>query len=257
MRPSHSKRPARSGSRSGPSPSRSQPDDAVVRVEATGICGSDLHIYHGRVKIEPGFTIGHEFVGTVIAAGDGVTRVARGRPRARLLPHRVRRLLLLHARRVPRVRRRSGCSATERRSAPPGRAGRAGARARTPNLTLRRVPEGMADDVALFAGDVMGTGYHAVARPACSPATPWRCSASGPVGLCAVQVAKAAGAAQVIAVDSVARAPGDGARFGATPVHLTEEDPRAAVKAAHRGPRRGRRASTPSATPRRSTWRCA
>ena len=30
------------------------------------------------------------------------------------------------------------------------------------NLTLRRVPEGMSDDAALFAGDVMGTGYHAV-----------------------------------------------------------------------------------------------
>ena len=32
------------------------------------------------------------------------------------------------------------------------------------NLTLRRVPEGMSDDAALFAGDVMGTGYHAVGR---------------------------------------------------------------------------------------------
>ena len=61
-----------------PEPEPLAADDAVVRVEATGICGSDLHIYHGRVKIEPGFTIGHEFVGTVIAAGDAVTRVAVG-----------------------------------------------------------------------------------------------------------------------------------------------------------------------------------
>ena len=53
-------------------------DDAVVRVEATGICGSDLHIYHGRVQIEPGFVIGHEYVGTVVAAGDGVTEVRVG-----------------------------------------------------------------------------------------------------------------------------------------------------------------------------------
>ena len=45
-------------------------DDAVVRVEASGICGSDLHIYHGRVPVEPGFTIGHEFVGTVLAVGE-------------------------------------------------------------------------------------------------------------------------------------------------------------------------------------------
>src|ERR671938_1096871 len=61
-----------------PEPEPIAPDDAVIRVEASGVCGSDLHIYHGRVKIEPGFTIGHEFVGTVVAAGDAVTRVAVG-----------------------------------------------------------------------------------------------------------------------------------------------------------------------------------
>lgn len=53
-------------------------DDAVVRVEATGICGSDLHIFHGRVPVETGFTIGHEFVGTVVAAGKAVERVGAG-----------------------------------------------------------------------------------------------------------------------------------------------------------------------------------
>src|SRR5256714_6401106 len=61
-----------------PEPEPIAADDAVVRVDASGICGSDLHIYHGRVKIEPGFTIGHEFVGTVIAVGDDVTRAGVG-----------------------------------------------------------------------------------------------------------------------------------------------------------------------------------
>src|SRR6476620_544750 len=61
-----------------PAPEPIAPDDAVVQVEATGICGSYLHIYHGRVKIEPGFVIGHEYVGTVVAAGDAVSRVAVG-----------------------------------------------------------------------------------------------------------------------------------------------------------------------------------
>src|ERR1700747_1577394 len=53
-------------------------DDAIVWIDASGICGSDLHIYHGRVKIEPGFTIGHEFVGTVLAAGEDVRELAPG-----------------------------------------------------------------------------------------------------------------------------------------------------------------------------------
>ncbi len=37
------------------------------------------------------------------------------------------------------------------------------------NLTLRKVPQGVSDDVALFAGDVMGTGYHAVQEAAIRP----------------------------------------------------------------------------------------
>ena len=61
-----------------PDPELTAPDEAIVRVEASGVCGSDLHIYHGRVAIEPGFTIGHEYVGTVVAAGDAVTGVAEG-----------------------------------------------------------------------------------------------------------------------------------------------------------------------------------
>src|SRR4051794_41931246 len=61
-----------------PDPELEAPDDAIVRIEATGVCGSDLHIFHGRVQIEPGFTIGHEYVGTVEAAGDAVTSVAGG-----------------------------------------------------------------------------------------------------------------------------------------------------------------------------------
>ena len=61
-----------------PEPGLQASDDAIVRVEATGICGSDLHIYHGRVEIEPGFTIGHEYVGTVLDVGDSVTEVSAG-----------------------------------------------------------------------------------------------------------------------------------------------------------------------------------
>ncbi len=61
-----------------PDPELHARDDAVVEIEASGICGSDLHIYHGRVQIAPGFTIGHEFVGTVLEAGDDVTRIERG-----------------------------------------------------------------------------------------------------------------------------------------------------------------------------------
>jgi 2-desacetyl-2-hydroxyethyl bacteriochlorophyllide A dehydrogenase len=103
------------------------------------------------------------------------------------------------------------------------------------NLTLRRVPEGMSDDVALFAGDVMGTGWHAVDQADIRPGDTAAVLGLGPVGLCAVQAAKAAGAAKVIAIDTVADRLELAASFGAEAVHLTDDDPRAAVKAATEG----------------------
>jgi 2-desacetyl-2-hydroxyethyl bacteriochlorophyllide A dehydrogenase len=103
------------------------------------------------------------------------------------------------------------------------------------NLTLRRVPEGMSDDVALFAGDVMGTGWHAVDQAGIRPGDSAAVLGLGPVGLCAVQAAKAAGAAKVIAIDTVADRLALAESFGAQAVHLTDDDPRAAVKAATDG----------------------
>ena len=61
-----------------PAPTLTAPDDAIVRVEASGICGSDLHLYHGRIPLEAGFILGHEFVGTITAAGPDVSDVAVG-----------------------------------------------------------------------------------------------------------------------------------------------------------------------------------
>src|SRR5262245_18335993 len=201
------------------------PDDAVVRVEASGICGSDLHIYHGRVQIEPAFVMRHEFVGEVVATGDDVTRVraadrvlsifgtacgecffcwrqqfhkcdearvfGHGKTLGSLQAAQAELLLVPHA-----------------------------------NLTLREVPDGLSDDVALFAGDVMGTAYHAVdSRPLAEGETA-AIIGLGPVGLCAVQAAKAAGASEVVAIDTVEDRLRMAEFFGATPAHLPEGAPR-------------------------------
>jgi 2-desacetyl-2-hydroxyethyl bacteriochlorophyllide A dehydrogenase len=89
----------------------------------------------------------------------------------------------------------------------------------------------MSDEIALFAGDVMGTGYHAVVECGVGEGDVVAVLGMGPVGLCAVQAALAAGAAAVVAVDTVAERLELARALGAHPVHLTEEDPRAAVKA--------------------------
>ena len=98
------------------------------------------------------------------------------------------------------------------------------------NMTLRKVPEGLSDEVALFAGDVMGTGFHAIdSRPLAEGETA-AILGMGPVGLCAVQAAMAAGGSEVVAIDTVEDRLRMAESFGATPVHLTEQDPRAEVK---------------------------
>ena len=71
------------------------------------------------------------------------------------------------------------------------------------NIGLRKVPEGLSDDLALFAGDVMGTAYHAIESRPLAEGESAAVLGLGPVGLCAVQVAKAAGASEVIAIDTV------------------------------------------------------
>src|SRR5437868_2134332 len=208
-----------------PQPELLARDDAIVRIEATGICGSDLHIYHGRVKIEPGFTIGHEFVGTVLAAGDDVTRVNAG---DRVLGcyhsacgtcffclrgayHKCDRMRVFgHGKLLGSLQ---GTQAEQ---------------AVVPNadLTLRKVPDNVSDDVALFAGDVMGTGYHAVSAGGVRPGDSVAVLGLGPVGLCAVQSAIAAGAGPVLAIDMVPERLDVARGFGGTPLHLTEDSPR-------------------------------
>jgi alcohol dehydrogenase len=103
------------------------------------------------------------------------------------------------------------------------------------DLTLRRVPDAVGDEVALFAGDVMGTGYHAVVETGLEPGGSIAVLGLGPVGLCVVQAAWAAGAGAVIAIDTVEERLRMAEAFGARAVHLTEDDPRAAVKEATEG----------------------
>ncbi len=208
--------------------------DAIVRIEATGVCGSDLHIYHGRVKIEPGFTIGHEYVGTVLAVGDAVHDVKVG--------DRVLGCFQTACGHCFFCRRGLFHKCDSSRTFGHGAAlgslqGTQAEQALVPSadLVLRRVPEGMSDEMALFAGDVMGTGYHAVVDSGLHPGDTVAVLGLGPVGLCAVQAARACGAAQVVAVDSVAERLAMAESFGAQAVHLEEGDPRAVVREATAG----------------------
>lgn len=217
-----------------PEPALARPDDAIVQVAASGICGSDLHIYHGRVPVETGFTIGHELVGTVLEAGEEVERVGVGQ----------RVVGCFHTACGTCV----ACVRGDYHRCLNGRTfghgsklgdlqGAQAERVLVPraNLTLRPVPEAMSDEVALFAGDVLGTGYHAIAHAGLRSGDTAAVIGLGPVGLCAVQSARAAGATQVFAIDTVPERLDMARRFGAQALHLTEDDPKRAIRAATGG----------------------
>src|ERR687889_470303 len=62
-----------------PEPVIQKPTDIIVKIEATTICGTDLHILKGDVPaVEPGRILGHEGVGHVVETGTGVTRFRPG-----------------------------------------------------------------------------------------------------------------------------------------------------------------------------------
>ena len=217
-----------------PQPEPEAPTDAVVRIEMTGVCGSDLHIYHGRVQIEPGFTLGHEYVGTVIAAGDQVKRVAVG--------DRVLGCFQTACGGCFFCRRGLFHRCVQSRTFGHGAAlgslqGTQAEMALIPNadLVLRRVPDGMSGEVALFAGDVMGTGFHAISESGTRPGDTVAVLGLGPVGLCAVQVARATGAAHVFAIDTVPERLAVAESFGAQPLHAEEQDVRDLVRSGTEG----------------------
>lgn len=62
-----------------PDPILQEPDDIILKVTATAICGSDLHLYRGTLPgLEDGDILGHEFMGIVANAGPEVTELQKG-----------------------------------------------------------------------------------------------------------------------------------------------------------------------------------
>ena len=212
-----------------PEPELQDPSDAIVKIDAAGICGSDLHVYHATHReVEKGFIIGHEYVGTVLAVGDGVTELAEG--------DRVLGSFFSSCGRCFQCRRALYSQCENLRvfgfgSALGNLAGTQAEQALVPNahLTLRKVSPALSEAAALFAGDVMSTAYHSVLQGDLKPGQSCAVVGLGPIGLCAVMAAKAAGATPVLAFDSVDDRLEVARGLGAHPVHFQEEDVDAVV----------------------------
>ncbi len=90
-----------------PDPTIQAPTDAIVKIDSSTICGTDLHILKGDVpEVQPGTILGHEAVGHGRRDRERRHDARAGRPRARLLHHVVRPLPVLQGRPLRALHRR-------------------------------------------------------------------------------------------------------------------------------------------------------
>jgi alcohol dehydrogenase len=182
-----------------PDPAIHDTTDAVVRVEATTICGTDLHILKGDVpEVTSGRVLGHEAIGTVEAVGPGVTSVKVG---DRVLVSCI-----------------SACAWCQYcRDGHPGQCSGGGGwvfgylidgtqaeyvRVPFADTSTYKVPAGATDEEILMLADILPTGYEVgVLNGKVGPGDTVAIVGAGPIGLSAITGAKLYTPGHVIAID--------------------------------------------------------
>ena len=187
---------------------------AIVAVDATAICGSDLHFYDGDIPVGDGIAVGHEFIGTITEVGSAVTRFAPG---DRVLTSS-----------VAGCGHCDGCATLDPVTCVDGPlifgSGMLGGGQAThvavpsADFQMLAIPDGIDDEAALLLTDNLGTGWAGARRADISPGDTVAVIGLGPVGLCAVRSAVALGAGTVLAIDPVAGRRALAAASGAVPI---------------------------------------
>jgi len=215
-------------------PSILSPTDAVVRVELAAICGSDLHVYRGHeTGLDHGTVLGHEFYGEIVEKGSDVT-LPLGQRVVSPFSTSCGRCFYCNLGLTAR------CEQGELFGWVEGDTGLHGAQAefvRVPLAESTLVP--VADEItsateALFAGDVLSTGFFCAEGAQIRPGDGVAVLGCGPVGLMAIVASNELGAGRVWAIDSVPERLQLAESFGAEPLFLAE-DPVERVRAATEG----------------------
>ena len=200
-----------------PDPEIVNPRDAIVRITATAICGSDLHLYNGLVPtMESGDVLGHEFMGEVVEVGKWVKNLTKGDRVVVPFPIACggcffcrRQLFSLcensnpNASMAEKMFGHSPAGIFGYSHMLGGYAGGQAQYARVPfaDVGPLKVPDGLSDEQVLFLSDIFPTGYMAAEN--CNiqggdTVAVWGC---GPVGQFAIKSAFMLGAERVIAID--------------------------------------------------------
>src|SRR5437773_2536091 len=200
-----------------PEPKILNPRDAIVRVSATAICGSDLHLYGGFVPgMVKGDILGHEFMGEVVELGAAVINLKRGDRVVVPFPIACGNCFFCqkamfslcensnpNAGMAEKLWGYSPCGIYGYSHLMGGYAGGQAEFVRVPfaDVGPLKVPDSLTDEQVLFLSDIFPTGFMAAENCDIQPGDTvavWGC---GPVGQFAIKSAYLLGAERVIAID--------------------------------------------------------
>ncbi|RYF62036.1 MAG: glutathione-dependent formaldehyde dehydrogenase, partial [Comamonadaceae bacterium] len=230
-----------------PDPVIQHPQDILLRVTATAICGSDLHIFRGKIPgMESGDILGHEFMGIVEDVGPKVTSLKKG-DRV-VVPFTIAcgqcffcnktlfaacettnpgRGAILNKKDV-----RSGAGLFGYSHLYGGYSGGQAEYVRVPkaNVGPLKIPAGLSDAQVLFLSDILPTGYQAAVNAQIERGSTVAIFGAGPVGLMAAACARLLGAERIFMIDEHDyRLDFAVQAYGVEPIHFGRQDDPAAV----------------------------
>jgi alcohol dehydrogenase len=180
-------------------PTIEDPTDALVKIDTTTICGTDLHILKGDVPtVDEGRTLGHEAVGTVVETGSAVMNVREG--------DKVLVSCISACGRCAYCKRGMYSQCLNGGGWILGHLvdGVQAEYARVPfaDNSLYEVPEGLSDEQVLFLADILPTGFEiGVLNGTVKPGDTVAVIGAGPVGLAAIMTARLYGPGRILAID--------------------------------------------------------
>jgi len=216
-------------------PSIVMPGDAIVRISACAICGSDLHVYHEREKgIEHGTAMGHEFTGEIVEIGKDVRTFRPG--------DKVMSPFTTSCGRCFYCKLGLSCRCLNGQlfgwiEHGKGLHGGQAEYVRVPlaDSTLMKVPEGVSHEEAILLGDVLSTGFFCARQAEVKPNGVYAVVGCGPVGLMAVVAAREFGAENLFAIDVVPERLAKAREFGAIPIDASKQQPAEIIHEATEG----------------------
>ncbi|WP_372815859.1 NAD(P)-dependent alcohol dehydrogenase [Psychrobacter sp.] len=188
------------------------PNDALIKITTTTICGTDIHIFKGEYAVAKGLTIGHEPVGIIEKLGSAVMGYEEGQ---RVVAGAICPTFTSYASQDGFPSQDGGYLAADGRCSCHGYKATGGWRfgnhidgtqaeyvlVPDAQANLCPVPDGLTDEQVLMCPDIMSTGFKGAENANIQIGDVVAIFAQGPIGLCATAGAKIKGASMIIAVD--------------------------------------------------------